>query len=149
MRIKYPIDNLENRKWAMTNNIFEIRLSNLQRFGYMLKHGDFSNEIKEASFSDLKNCTPYDFCEMEYGNYDVMYYEEQKELILITIDFIINYLSIDLIGCIINDPREVYSALVYKPHAYYKQKIKNIIVEYVEENKEEFPEVYLELMLGD
>jgi len=145
MRVKYPVDNLENRKWAMTNNIFEIRLSNLQRFGYMLKHGDFSNVDKEVLF----NCSPYDFCEMEYSNYDVEYCEEQRELILITIDFIINYLPIDLIGCIINDPREVYSALVYKPHAYYKQKIKNIIADYIEENKEEFPEAYLELTLGD
>lgn len=151
MRVKYPIDNLENRKKAMLCNVYRIQLNNLQELGYMLKHGDFSQgKMKEILERHDRNGVNFYFhvnyfCDFPCDIGVISLYKEQREYILIALDFVISYLPIEYTKEIIFSDIEFFKGTELGEDMIVT---RNIAVNYIEENKEEFPEIYLELKLG-
>lgn len=135
MRVKYPINNLDNRIEVVANSL--PSLINLPCIGYALIHGDFT----KCYFGVLGVWA--------YPDYIISTKEEnvnrQKKYIITGLDFALEYLSDDWIDELIVRLRfrNTESEL-----GRWKTKVKEIIFGYIADNKNEFSEIYLELMLG-
>lgn len=135
MRVKYPIDHLDNRIELVADSF--PSLIYLTCIGYALIHGDFTN----CHFSVLGVC--------DYPNYIILIKEEnvnrQKDYIIIGLDFALEYLSDEWINGLI---KRLHYRSIDSETKKWEAKVKEIIVEYIADNKNEFSDIYLELMLG-
>jgi len=140
MRVKYPIDNLDNRIKLVANSYSS--LINLPLIGYALMHSDFTNNR-----SGLSSVTIHPIS--DYPDYIALREEEninkQKDYIIIGLDFALEYLNEEWINDLIRSLRFRNGESDF---GRWRKKVKEIILGYITNNKEEFSEIYLELMLG-
>lgn len=135
MRVKYPIENLENRIEVVASSL--PNLTNLSCIGYALVHCDFTKR-----YSGL-------FSVVAYPKYIILSEEEnviiQKDYIIVGLDFILEYLNDEWVN-------ELIESLCFRNDesnfGRWREKVKEIILNYIADNKEEFSDVYLELILG-
>jgi len=135
MRVKYPIDNLENRIELVTNSV--PSLINLGYIGYGLIHGDFT----KCYSSILGVCEFPDYFVLRNGEN----VNKQKKYIIAGLDFVLEYLSDEWINELIVRMRFGNAGI---GTGIWKTKVEEIILNYIADNKNEFSDIYLEMMLG-
>jgi len=138
MRVKYPLNNLE-RKIDLSIKDDAINYYRMSYIGYLIVYGDFTIEPIEpiAHLSDtVPDAGQYHNKSMRFttGSKD----EEFIEWTKIGTDFCLSY---------IKKYGELFATLQEGYLGNSALAEKNIIEEYIIDNKDEFPDAYLEMML--
>lgn len=141
MRVEYPIDNLENRLDALEKIFASVSLTNAVEIGYIMKHGDFTNKLNPKN-SIVDTLLEIFRVPIKFVYYSLRATSVDEGLFYyfnIGVDFMLSYLSKEDKNILIDEAKGGMDS-----KCWGVSKFK----EYVVNNKFDFPDEYLGVMLG-
>lgn len=143
MDISYPTDNVNNMIRAVKGMTWAGRdLATMVELGYIIVHGDFSDDNltgKIAPYHRSQFCkVPYRYINYSMGNRlsgdkneDIVHYFR------LALDFIINY------------TKEFWCKILqsFNNASWENTWMRREFIRFMEENRDKYPEQYLEIML--
>lgn len=143
MDIVYPTDNINNMIRAVKGMTWAGRdLASMVELGYIIVHGDFSDDNltgKSAPYHPSQFCNvPYRYINYSMGDRLSDDSEDIVHYFRMALDFIINY------------TKEFWYKILqsFNNASWENTWMRRELIWFIEENRDEYPEQYLELKLS-